>query len=219
MDLTFLFADIAGFTALTEAHGDEDAADLAVDFCDRVQGMLRPDAGEVVKTIGDALMLRLHDPVAGVLLGLAIAHDLMADHGDPIVRVGMHTGPATERDGDYFGATVNLAARVAGAAAGGEVLVSSATRSRARGAAGVRFVSRGLQRVRNIAQPVELFAAVRADESDRAERVLDPVCHMAMVPGQEVARIEMSGVQYLFCSTACAKRFAAAPGDYIPEIA
>src|SRR3954469_5380805 len=55
---TFLFADIAGFTALTEAHGDEEAADLVADFCRAVQAELPAYGGVHLKTIGDALMLR-----------------------------------------------------------------------------------------------------------------------------------------------------------------
>jgi class 3 adenylate cyclase len=73
---TFLFADIAGFTALTEAHGDEEAATLVADFCDAVKGEL-PAGAAHVKTIGDALMLRIPDPCEAILLGLHITHGLM----------------------------------------------------------------------------------------------------------------------------------------------
>lgn len=211
---TFLFADIAGFTALTEAHGDEDAADLALDFCARVRDALPADGGEVVKTIGDALMVRLDSSTVAVTLGLAIAHELMADHGQPTVRVGMHTGPASARGGDYFGTTVNVAARIAGAAAGGEVLLSDAVRSSAGVLRGVSFVSRGTQRLRNVPKPIVLFSAERAGDGLRAGRALDPVCHMVMVPGREARSLEHEGTVYLFCSELCAERFAAAPQDY-----
>jgi adenylate cyclase len=73
-----------------------------------------------VKTIGDALMLSIPNPAAAVLLGLRITHELMLGHGAPAVRVGMHHGTAIEQDGDYFGAAVNLAARVSAEAGGGE---------------------------------------------------------------------------------------------------
>src|ERR1051325_5860274 len=126
---TFLFADIAGFTALTEAHGDEAAIELVVAFSEAVEAQLPPVAGEHVKTIGDAVMLRVPEPADAVRLGLWIAHDAMRDHGSPAVRVGLHHGQAIERNGDYFGASVNLAARVSSAAAGGEVLVTGADRS------------------------------------------------------------------------------------------
>jgi YHS domain-containing protein len=108
---TFLFADLSGFTALTEAHGDEHAADLVGGFCLAVRQLLAEHHAEEVKTIGDALMLRAGDPAAAIRLALRIVHEVGAQHGFPLVRVGMHTGPAVERAGDWFGATVNLAAR------------------------------------------------------------------------------------------------------------
>jgi class 3 adenylate cyclase len=107
---TFLFADLSGFTALTEAHGDEQAADLVGGFCVAVRRLLAAHQAQEVKTIGDALMLRAGDAAAAIRLGLRIVHDVGAQHGFPQVRVGMHTGPAVERGGDWFGATVNLAA-------------------------------------------------------------------------------------------------------------
>ena len=93
---TFLFADIAGFTALTEAHGDEQAAQLVADFCDAVRAELPSFGATQIKTIGDALMLRIVDPAQAVLLGLRIAHDSLSGHGAPAVRVGLHHGPAIE---------------------------------------------------------------------------------------------------------------------------
>src|SRR6187200_791799 len=127
MDATFMFADIAGFTALTEAHGDEEAADLVADFCGAVKSELPSYGGAHLKTIGDALMLRVPDPAQAIQLGLRITHELMSTHGAPAVRVGLHHGTAVERDGDYFGAAVNLAARVSAVAVGGEVLLTGAT--------------------------------------------------------------------------------------------
>src|ERR1700712_5269612 len=113
---TFLFADIAGFTALTEAHGDEEAADLVAEFCAAVKAELPSSGGAHLKTIGGALMLRVPGPRPAVLLGLRITHELMHGHGAPAIRVGLHHGPAVERDGDFFGAAVNLAARVSAVA-------------------------------------------------------------------------------------------------------
>jgi adenylate cyclase len=80
--------------------------------------------GELLKTIGDAVMVRHSDSADAVALGLTAAHDVIAGHGFPAVRVGMQHGPAIARAGDWFGATVNLAARVAAVAAGGEVLLA-----------------------------------------------------------------------------------------------
>src|SRR4051812_24804597 len=131
VEATFVFADIAGFTALTEAHGDHDAAALVADFCGSVRAELPASGGTEVKTIGDAVMLTIPDPAAAIRLGLRITHELMQGHSAPAVRLGLHHGPAIERDGDYLGAAVNLAARVSGEAGGGEVLLTASTAARA----------------------------------------------------------------------------------------
>ena len=124
---TFLFADLSGFTALTEAHGDEHAADLAASFFQDARSLLAAHRAQEVKTLGDAIMIRCDAPQSAIGLALRLVREVGARHGFPSVRVGMHTGPAVERDGDWFGQSVNLAARVSGAASGGEVLVSGAT--------------------------------------------------------------------------------------------
>jgi adenylate cyclase len=211
---TFLFADIAGYTALTEAHGDADAAELAATFCREISAIARAGGGEVVKTIGDAVMVRHCAPAEAVELGLTAAHEVIAGHGFPAVRVGMHHGPAIAREGDWFGATVNLAARVAAAAAGGEVLVTEAVHERAGELPGVEFESRGEHRMRNVTAPVPLFAAVR-DERTSEARHLDPVCRMLVAEGREAGSFRHNETLYRFCSRDCARRFLQDPEAYV----
>jgi adenylate cyclase len=212
---TFVFADIAGYTALTEAHGDADAADLAAQFCRAISEVAAASDGEVVKTIGDAVMVRHSVPADAVALGLTAAHEVIAGHGFPAVRVGMHHGPAIRREGDWFGATVNLAARVAALAAGGEVLLTGAVRDRAGELEGVEYESRGEQHIRNIAAPVALFAAVRDPRSTEA-RHLDPVCRMLVAEGREAGSLRHRDTMYRFCSLECARRFLRDPDAYAP---
>src|SRR5215218_2506904 len=158
---TFLFADLSGFTALTEAHGDEQAADLVGGFCVAVRRLLAAHQAQEVKTIGDALMLRTGDAGAAIRLGLCIVHDVGAQHGFPLVRVGMHTGPAVERGGDWFGATVNLAARVSAAASGGDALLTAATGAGGGEVEGGEVRERGRWVCRNVREPVQVYAEVR----------------------------------------------------------
>jgi adenylate cyclase len=212
---TFVFADIAGYTALTEAHGDADAAELAATFCREISEAAANSGGEVIKTIGDAVMVRHRSPSNAVALGLTAAHEVIAGHGFPAVRVGMHHGPAIARGGDWFGATVNLAARVAALAAGGEVLVTEAVRESAGELAGVEFESRGEQRIRNVIAPVPLFVAVPDDRTSET-RHLDPVCRMLVAEGREAGSLRHRGTLYRFCSFECARRFLADPDAYHP---
>lgn len=210
---TFLFADIAGYTALTEAHGDEDAAELARDFCRTVAKLVSADGGDVIKTIGDAVMVRYPAPDDAIRLGLRLAHEVLGGHGSPTVRVGLHHGPALEREGDWFGATVNLAARVAGLAAGSEVLITKAALEAAGEIEGVTFESRGEKLVRNVAVPVALFAALRDDTSE-AESHIDPVCRMVVAEGREAGSFRHRETEYRFCSQGCLRRFLDDPHAY-----
>jgi adenylate cyclase len=209
-DATFVFADIAGFTALTEAHGDEQAASLVADFRDAVRAEL-PAGAAHVKTIGDALMLRIPDPAVAILLGLDITRGTIPGHGTPAVRVGLHHGPAIERDGDYFGATVNLAARVSGLASGGEVLLTGRTAALAPELEGVFYEPRGRQVLRNVREPVDVFAAVPLSESAEGRLPVDPVCRMAVDPDRAAGRLLYEGTAYFFCTLACAGEFAREP--------
>jgi class 3 adenylate cyclase len=206
-DATFLFADIAGFTALTEAHGDEHALSLVEDFASAVQAELPHVAGEHVKTVGDALMLRVPDPGDAVRLGLWITRTAMGGHQAPSVRVGCNHGSAVERGGDYFGGTINVAARVSALAAGGELLVTGHTAARAPDLEGVLYESRGRQVLRNVAEPVEIFAVVRMDEN-ADHLAIDPVCQMAVDPERAVGRLLVDEKAYHFCSLTCAAAFA-----------
>lgn len=212
--VVFMFADIAGFTALTDAHGDERAADLATGFFTTLGRLLPAYGAEQVKTIGDAVLLRVADAAQGVRLGVCITGDLLAEHGDPVAHVGMHFGRAVLRDGDWFGSAVNLAARVAGEAAGDEVLLTDATRRAAGEVAGVRFEPRGERRLRNVSDAVELWAAVATDRA-AGSRVIDPVCRMVIDLQRCAGRLRHAGTEYHFCSLRCAGRFAADPEKYV----
>jgi adenylate cyclase len=211
---TFVFADIAGFTALTEAHGDEHAADLVAQFCDTVRGVLPDYGAEAIKSIGDALLIRIPDPAPAIRLGTQIAHELMTAHGAPSVRVGMHHGPAVERDGDYFGATFNLAARVSSVAGGGDVLLTASTGALAGDLDDIVYEPRGRHHLRNLREPVELLAALRIGAPGREGLVVDPVCKMVIDPDRAVGRLTHKGLTHFFCTLECAGEFARRPDAF-----
>ena len=163
---TFLFADLVGFTALSIEEGDEHAAETATRFQRTVRELAARHGATVVKSLGDGAMVRAEDACDAVQLGLDLANGL---EGLPPVRVGLNTGPAVERDGDYFGSSVNLAARLSQAARGGEVLLTEATRAAAR-RRGPRLEERGARTFRNARDPVVVYAA--SERPPLRERVL-----------------------------------------------
>jgi len=151
---------------------------------------------------------------AAIRLGLCIVHDVGAQHGFPLVRVRMHTGSAVEREGDWFGATVNLAARVSAAASGGEALLTAATRAAAGEVEGVEVRERGRRRFRNVGEPVPVYAAIRQGAHSSSGLPIDPVCRMAVDPWHGAGRLTYEGVEYCFCSLGCAGAFAQHPSRY-----
>jgi adenylate cyclase len=156
---TFLFGDLVGFTALTAADGDDRAAEVALSFYERVRALLGDHGAEEVKTLGDGVVLRCTDQAAAIELGLRIVDELEATAGFPPVRIGMHTGPAVFRAGDWYGTTVNVAARLCAVAGGGEVLVSEATKLAAGSLRRVEFEDGRLHWLRNLTDPVQAFSA------------------------------------------------------------
>ena len=211
VERTFSFVDLAGFTALTEAHGDLDAMDLL----DRFIGLARESLSvgdALVKSIGDAVMLASPGPGAAVAALAGLWERCSETSGFLLPRAGAHHGPAISRDGDYLGATVNLAARVAGHAGGGQILVTSAVAIAAR-ASGFEVAELGPHRLRNVAAPVALFE-IRFGASELSDAI-DPVCRMRVEPESAAGSLCYEGQRFWFCSIACVAAFAADPGRYL----
>ena len=126
-----LFADVSGSTKLYEAVGDA-AAHAAIDLCVKLFAALTEQhGGRVVKTIGDEVMAIFPRPVeagrTAVDIQLGMLGMAPVDKVRLGVRIGMHHGPVVERDGDVFGDTVNLAARLTEMAARGQIITSLET--------------------------------------------------------------------------------------------
>jgi adenylate cyclase len=156
---TFLFADLVGYTALTDAEGDDRAVEVALKLQGVIRALLGGYGAEEVKSLGDGVMLRCADPAAAVQLALEIVGEFEADPALPPVRVGIHSGPAVARNGDWYGRTVNVAARLCSVAAGGEVVVSDATHVAAGRIRRVDFGERRLHWLRNVTEPIGAYSA------------------------------------------------------------
>jgi adenylate cyclase len=154
------FLDLTGYTHLTEQQGDATAAALAETLAVLVNRSSREHGGVPVKWLGDGVMVHFREPAGAVLSALGLVAQL-PEAGLPPAHVGVAAGPVVAQGGDYFGRTVNLAARIAAHAGAGQVLVS---RSVAESAPpqGVRFVEQGELPLKGFAHPVRLLEARRA---------------------------------------------------------
>ena len=214
---TFLFADLASYTALTEVHGDEEAVRLVDDYCAAMRRLLPEHGAHEVKTIGDALLVRVPDADQAVRLGIRAAREIGgAEHGFPSVRVGMHHGPAIERSGDYFGRTVNIAARVSALAGAGEVLVTDDVVRAAGEVESVRFIERGRHPLRG-----DRGACPDLPRLTRSAGVIGGACRSIpsatwpSTPNASAGMIVHEGVRYYFCSLHCVRRFASEPEQFV----
>ena len=116
------FVDLTGFTRLTEERGDEVAAAVAMRLGELTVTTVVPHRGRVVKLLGDGVLVRFEDATSAASATLDLLHALPAA-GLPTGHAGIASGPLIARDGDVFGRTVNLAARVADATPDGHLFV------------------------------------------------------------------------------------------------
>ncbi len=153
------FLDITGYTRLTEERGDEAAADLAARLSTLVRRRSHEHGGQPVKWLGDGVMFYFRDPGQSVLAALDMVHDV-APQDLPPAHVGIHTGSVVFQDGDYYGRTVNIAARIAEFARPGEVLVSQEVVEAAEGTP-VAFTPTGPVELKGVSGVLHLHTARR----------------------------------------------------------
>jgi len=151
--VTLMFSDIEGSTSLNLQLGDDEWVRLLRAHDQIVDRAVKRHDGQIVKTQGDGFMAAFRTPVDAVGAATSLGPNL--DDSDAIdvplaVRVGVHTGHVVSENGDLFGANVAMAARIADAAKGDEVLVSDAVRDEVLGTPGLRIRPRKRIRLKGL---------------------------------------------------------------------
>jgi adenylate cyclase len=214
---TFAFVDLAGFTALTEAHGDETAADHAGKFYDMTRSSLN-GSSRLVKQIGDAVLIAADVPEEAVLTVTFLMATVHREVNFPLARAGIHTGSAVRSRrhsaDDYLGSGVNVAARATAQASGRQILLTeTVVKSLDQSRWSLRQL--GHSHFRNVPEPIEMFQLIVCDDQDGE---IDPVCRMRVPPGSVVASLRHGEHEYAFCSLECVGAFATNPDRYVrPE--
>jgi adenylate cyclase len=158
MRVAIAFADLTGYTRMTEEEGELTAIDAVERFVEAVANTL-PDEARVIKTIGDEVMVVGSD--AANLTDWAVGFQRLHS-GRPLPRIAIHYGVALYRDGDYYGRDVNIASRVAARAAGGEVLVTRPVVEQA--GPHLEFERIAEVKLKGFTEPTEVFVAGLREE-------------------------------------------------------
>jgi adenylate cyclase len=157
-----VFADLSGYTRLTEEMGDEAAADIALAFAQLVGEVARQHRGSTVKLLGDGVLLHFPDPGDAVRGSLELTASA-PPRGLPPAHVGVNAGRMLYNEGDYFGRTVNIAARIAAQAQPGRVYVGESLIGVVP-EDGFRLHDLGEVELKGLSEPMRIYEAVRSSD-------------------------------------------------------
>ncbi len=213
IEAVFLIADLSGYTALTEAHGNMTAAKVVTRYVQIVHEVLHPDA-RLADRVGDEVLIVAADAAMILQTAIRLRDTIEGEPLFPTVHAGIHGGSILEQDGHYFGTALNIASRVAAHASGGQILCTERVVTLAGHLEGVEYRALGLTRLKNINDPVAVFEVLAGNQTDETH-LLDPVCRMQVRRDVAPARLPFGGKTYYFCSFDCAKAFAELPDRYV----
>lgn len=212
LDVALLVADLSGYTALTETHGAMHASKIVLQFDRMAEASLEPGV-TIVDRVGDQVLCVGGDTHAVLRCALRLHEAVAREPGFLAVQAGMHRGPVVERDGRLFGAPLNLTARLASLARGGQILCTETIANEARRHPGVELRLVGEKRFKNVSVPVTVYELMRVSR-DAEFPAIDPVCRMRVDRKRAVAKVPYQGTTYHFCSHECVRLFTEAPERY-----
>jgi class 3 adenylate cyclase len=210
---TVLFIDLASFTPLTATMGDQTAAGVLRRFSNSVRSCAARHAGRILKQIGDAFMLTFPEPTDAIEFGIAMEGFVDTEPQFPALHIGAHYGSVLYREGDYIGATVNLAARVAVAGAAGQFLITEELHDAVGDCADVRFTLLPPRRLKGLRDPIRLVEVGR--RGPEVDRETDPVCGLRLHADDIVTRKTWRGTTYAFCCDLCKQAFMENPHRFV----
>jgi class 3 adenylate cyclase len=211
-EVAFLIADLAGYTALTAAHGGLEAAKVVGRYVELAEGALVTGA-RIAERVGDELLVVADEPHAVVRSAIRLRDAIESEPMFPGLRAGIHMGRVVREADRYFGPALNLTARIATHAHAGQMFCTETVAQACSGLGGVEWRPIGTVRFKNVPEPVSLLEVVTASSSAPVVAI-DPVCRMQVRPEAAPARLPYGGTTYCFCSFECAKAFADHPENY-----
>lgn len=211
-EIIFLIADLAGYTAFTEAHGDTAAADIVKKFLQIIKKTLG-DGVELRERIGDEVLITGTD--ADEVAKTAVNICRLAEQADnfPGMHIGIHKGKVIVSEGQFFGSTLNLTSRIADYSREGQIICSETFKDSISDKQAFEFTSLGSVRFKNYSVPMSLFEM--AYQKSSANKIFDPVCKMQLSKDNAPAKLPYNGTTYYFCSFDCATKFSSNPAAFL----
>ncbi len=212
IDASFLIADLAGYTSLTEVHGDLSAADIVSRFIEIVKESLKEDTN-LVNQIGDEVLITSGNPKSILKTAINIFNKTENEPNFPSIHIGLHGGKVIKRAGQYFGNTLNLTSRICSYSKPGQLLCSHEFVKFVQNKGKYDFLKLGDIRFKNVAKSVAVYEIIL--ESNKIKLSIDPICKMQVDMDNPPAKIPYEGKSYFFCSYQCSKKFIDNPEDFI----
>jgi len=203
-NIAIMMADLSGYTALTEVHGAESAADLIQRFLDLVNKSLVGDS-RLHERVGDQVVI-----VSASAENLAYTATFLFDfaHSQKSflpLHAGLHYGPVVEKNNSIYGSTINIVARLMANADKGKIICSAEFFEQLPPGHSFVTIERGMVQFKNIRKPVQLYEIFCCIDCISRVYVIDPVCHMLIAKPGEALQLEHNGEKHYFCSEKCRK--------------
>lgn len=200
--LAILMADLSGYTALTEVHGAEKAADLVERFLGIVNRSLVGDC-RLHERVGDQVMIISASPEALAYTATALFERAHDEEGFLPLHAGLHYGPVVQNSAGLFGSAVNTTARIVAAAERGKMLCSNAFLEQLPPDHPFVVSARGPHHFKNLQHPVELYELHCCISNLSRQFVTDPVCRMLIARPEKAVQLRAGDTVYYFCSDRC----------------
>lgn len=208
-----LIADLAGYTALTEAHGHHSAASIVKKFVTIVEESI-PTESTLVQRVGDEVFIISSSGISLLNTAIEIRRRTEKEAHFPRIHAGLHYGTLIEENGHYFGSALNLTSRIAGHADGGQILCSEAFIENCTLSHLYQFNNLGEVRFKNVKAPVKVYE-LAIDLPETTYVFIDPVCHMQVKAENSQAHLIIKNKELHFCSKDCERQFLEDPEHYI----
>ena len=209
---SFLIADLTGYTALTEAHGDFSAAQIISRYNKLVEGVLTKDV-KFHQQVGDEILMISSNPLSLLHYAVKLKDTVEKESHFPSIHTGLHYGIVIKQDEKIFGAAINLTSRISSFAQAGQILCSRPFKESI-GESDISFHLLGDKRFKNVVNPVAIFEIATNNETEEIWYT-DPVCRMHVSENTAPAKLPFEKKTIYFCSFECAKKFILNPELYV----